>query len=877
MRVLRIRIENYRGCDAHEVRFGPGVTVIEGPNEAGKSSLAEALDLIFEYPVTSKHRAVRDLFTVGKDTSPEIEVDIETGPYAFRYLKRFGRNASAARTELQILEPKPENLAGPDAHERARRMLEETLDIDLWRAIRIEQGRGIDQATLVDSHALARALDAASGGASDNEDDPALFERVDEELQRYFTAKEGKPKGELARSAQEVEALRERVAELEEQLRAIEHHVAESARLADRRRRLDEELPKRRAELLRREADAKRLDALRAELAAATTARERAQHAADAAARAHAERGELARRVAEQESRVAALDADRRTRADAAKELALRIAAAKQRCDDTRAAAEAAERSERLARADAEHRRIELEATMLRERLERVRARQATAREAADLLETNRVTRQALAEIQEADYAVREARRRLDEGGPRLALRALAATRIDIDGAPLAMVSGEEREIAVPRETTVRVPGALELRLRPGTSTEDLEAAFHAAASQLAAVLERYEVASVEAAKRANLGREEAARAAEEAAQRLAEDLRDLRVETLDAKSHRAQAAVDAYRERRAIEPPLPATLDDANAALARAEATSQAARREAESAVAGFEPLLAHHGERSGALSRLEGQLDGARLDLATLAERLAAGRAGRPDEELAKQRDEAAAAAETARAAFAALQDRLEEAHPEEVAALREGARAALGNVETESHEIDKAAAAIGGLLDANREAGLFEALEASRARLLHAEQVREALVRRAEAVRRLHQTLARHREAARRAYVEPLRQRIETLGRVVFGPSFAIQLGENLAIETRTLGDTTLAFEQLTTGTREQLGLLSRLAAAMIVAPHEGVPLIVDDALGHSDPERIERMNAAIGLAECQVIILTCWPERFRGVAGAHVERL
>jgi hypothetical protein len=280
---------------------------------------------------------------------------------------------------------------------------------------------------------------------------------------------------------------------------------------------------------------------------------------------------------------------------------------------------------------------------------------------------------------------------------------------------------------------------------------------------------------------------------------------------------------------------------------------------------------------ERSAELSRIETQLDGARLHLAALAERLAAGRAEHPDQEMAKLRDETAARAQTALATRVALQTRLDAAQPDEIEALRSSAQAALRSAEMESHELDTAAARVGALLDASREAGLFEALETARARLLHAEQAREALLRRAEAARRLHQTLVRHRDEARRAYVEPLRQQIEGLGRVVFGASFAIQLGQDLAIEARTLDGMTLAFDQLTTGTREQLGLLARLAAAMIVAPHEGVPLIVDDALGHSDPARIERMNAAIGLANCQVIILTCWPERFRGVAGACVQRL
>jgi uncharacterized protein YhaN len=70
-----------------------------------------------------------------------------------------------------------------------------------------------------------------------------------------------------------------------------------------------------------------------------------------------------------------------------------------------------------------------------------------------------------------------------------------------------------------------------------------------------------------------------------------------------------------------------------------------------------------------------------------------------------------------------------------------------------------------------------------------------------------------------------------------------------------------------------------MLARLAAARVVAGDDGVPLILDDALGHSDPDRLAAMAAAIGCgpAECQVIVLTCYPDRFRGIPGARVERL
>ena len=110
-------------------------------------------------------------------------------------------------------------------------------------------------------------------------------------------------------------------------------------------------------------------------------------------------------------------------------------------------------------------------------------------------------------------------------------------------------------------------------------------------------------------------------------------------------------------------------------------------------------------------------------------------------------------------------------------------------------------------------------------------------------------------------------------------MFGTSFRVILKDSLTIESRTLEGATIPFEDLSKGAQEQLGLLARLAVAMIVSEDEGVPLILDDTLGYSDPARMQTMAATIGRAseKCQIIILTCSPDRFRGIPGARLERI
>ena len=74
-------------------------------------------------------------------------------------------------------------------------------------------------------------------------------------------------------------------------------------------------------------------------------------------------------------------------------------------------------------------------------------------------------------------------------------------------------------------------------------------------------------------------------------------------------------------------------------------------------------------------------------------------------------------------------------------------------------------------------------------------------------------------------------------------------------------------------------ETVALLARLGCAAIVAPRGGVPLILDDALGHTDPERLQEMARVLSAAaeSSQIIVLTCVPERYRALRNAEIVQL
>jgi uncharacterized protein YhaN len=106
-------------------------------------------------------------------------------------------------------------------------------------------------------------------------------------------------------------------------------------------------------------------------------------------------------------------------------------------------------------------------------------------------------------------------------------------------------------------------------------------------------------------------------------------------------------------------------------------------------------------------------------------------------------------------------------------------------------------------------------------------------------------------------------------------VFGSTFEVDVDSDLRIRSRTVDNVTVPYESLSGGTKEQLGILARLAGAALVAKEDTVPVVVDDALGFTDPDRLAKMGEVFDTigAHGQLIVLTCSPDRYDGVRGAH----
>jgi hypothetical protein len=235
MRLHRIRLENVRGVVERSIELSErGVTVVEGPNEIGKTTTAEAVDVLFEAKDSSRAHQVRDLFAVGTDAGPRVEVEFSTRQCRAIYVKQWGRGRT---TQLTLTSPRSQRFSGDEAHARARQLLDSDVDPALWRALKIVQGESLTPAAWQHVPSLGQALDRAAAaseatsgsGCGEPED---LFARVSAEAARFFTVRTGQPTGELAAAIATYERALADVVDRRAQVRQAQSDVYDAARYA---------------------------------------------------------------------------------------------------------------------------------------------------------------------------------------------------------------------------------------------------------------------------------------------------------------------------------------------------------------------------------------------------------------------------------------------------------------------------------------------------------------------------------------------------------------------------------------------------------------------------------------------------------------------
>lgn len=849
MRIHSLEIKNVRGIEHLVLDDLPetGVVVIHGENEAGKSTIVEALDVVLTEKHTARPSGIRDLQPVGKDVSPEVIADISVGEYRFRIAKRWLQKKYC---ELAISSPRHAQYTGRQADDELEQILSENMDRQLLDVLFMRQDDSNDAISAVGIPSLTQALEQESGLAEDevSGDDSQLLGKVDKEYKRYYTEKTGKPAGEYKKAQETLERAEQELEEATAAVRGLDSVVERYEHLEHQQEEAEAQLPGARQDLAGKQAAADeavqaqhQVDAHKAEL---TRAKEDFQRAKDA----QSKRQEMAEAL--------------ETAGTAKSSAADKLTSAREKAAEENEKKEAVEKKLATAKEDYATARVTLKqarAYQDKETFQRLDKRllkveelaQGVEKAQAEIAQRGReMTAADVEELRKADADLSLAKRLHDATAAKVEFSGPEGAEIGVDGTQVDIGKQPAIELVDGREITI---GDITARFVAGAySSDKTQREVDQAEARLQELFDATGVDSIAAAEDLHKAHSEQNAGLDAATRKLEGELGPD-----DLGELRAQHA--ALKEK-------VTGLDDAPAMdLSAAEEAEEEARELVDALDRELIPFrdsrIAHD------VVRLEAELEAANEKAERAERELAEAREKTSDAGLAEE-------AERLGALVTRLQEQLSEMEAVDLATAQSLVEGAQSHLEYLQNQVQDTKVELGKLSsEINYHSGAAEREQQAQAEAEMAQAVLESVEKRALAARYLRELLLKHRDAARQRYAEPFVAALAQLARTIYGGDISFELADDLSVTARTRDNETVAMTSLSGGAREQLAILTRFAIARLVAGEETVPVIVDDALGSTDAHRLELMSTLFSQVgrENQVLVFTCMPQRYSRVLG------
>ncbi|HXG32602.1 MAG TPA: SMC family ATPase [Bryobacteraceae bacterium] len=886
MTVSHLAVEKFRCFVSRtELRLDPeGVTVICGPNGSGKSTLLHALLMVLANPHTAGGKAMEALRPWGTDLAPEISAIFDHNGGTWRVWKRF-----LSRPECRLENRTARGGFALVAEGKAAdRKLEEMLGLGhvsgaagighlgwmqvLWApqgevAMPELSGRALEDVRAILGAQLGGPLGAR------------LEQWIEGQYLELWTGN-GRPRkareqeqARLAAMRQALEEARQRLDRVAQLSRAVELTQGEAQELKHRVARMRGELEK--AE--REEKDAQFLRMIAGNLEAQCRLVEsRHQELKRRIERIEA----LTRQDWECRQRIHSLEASVREKQEAAWDRLKWAEAARERaealgeeCERLRARAQRAlgfaqllrERDEirhRLRRIEelAEHvdrERGALEALRAPSdaELARMRELQGRWRELEVRLESCLLKVELVPETEGSVevLAGEPAGRHALKPGAGFEVRSEGRAEIRIPGFGLIRVAGPETPAAQLRQDRDAVASHLEEMLRRLGATDLAEAeARHARLVEI-----RNRVAQLEAEQRTLL----AGSSAEEWKQRAGEHEAEIAAIvgqfpewTAIPAAESRQLAEQAERELQAKSEELRTARKESEETLDRWRLTQMEAEREA------------------AALERTREELERTVSELTSLASD------GRSAEQRAEELHRLELEWRHLKSEREKAEDELARCRPEGAARLREE----IQNLEERAAQAEQRRVQAEADLRALLSSAPYDEYIVLEEQTAQLERKIEATEVQAEAIRRVREAVRAAKQEALEGLAEPVAEEAARILLQIAGRRLgSLKIGENLSIQhlEPPAAGRPVDLHELSGGEQEQIHLAVRLALARFLARSERQLVVLDDAFMFTDDERLGRLLDLIGelRAALQIVILTCHPERLRGLPGARFVRL
>lgn len=924
LRLHTLHVKDFAGIHEATLELQPnGVTVIYGPNEAGKSTMLKAFELLLsDTYVNSSSKHVKRFYPQDRDANPTVRADMTVGGYRLTIEKTY--KSGGGNALLKIVEPNVETLTKRDAENRFQEILSAETDRTLVQALTIHQGESLNSFSARDVESLESVMSDregdADGGtpvasfAANNAHSAALFELIKQEYGRYWTdSGRAKSKSDYQKKSVALEEARQELKRAETIYHEAQSFIDKLDQLEADKHRVLEQLPAARDAVEKREKDVRDAEAVAGQLkrledklrnaqqehaiaterwetrqrllAELSEEREQLEKLAHTLAQAQQAYEEEVEKTSVREQRKAALEAT----LDRAQVLRDVVAAAQRRLDSATAWAEDKETLDKLHTLDARKRELE----------KQLAANAATASAMKDF-------REALANLDAATQ-----------------LRDSKVTNVHVTGPEESSISDDTGESYVLGTDGVSLPvsskrvltmGDYTVAMTPAKDQADHEREVQRASRIVAQISEKLgiddgdgEAAETKAVERQQceaevselsiiINQKSAGRSVDsirqgiEQHQTAFEQAHDEVVTSSSAVELDEQAAetnqeIAAAWSRVCTQSDAVAGVSspqEAPKALLHVDSSETFAPyvREVQAVLEAAEKALRaeNTGEKSStefAQSFFSAQAmhESAKKTVAKKEETLAAARESQSDDELKGSVDKAKTCVDDAQAELGVARDEHQGVDLDRARDSYEAATTRAKNLEERLHTIDKDRAANEAYLEGRSDAA--DRLAETTAAVRKAESDFNRVEAQAKAAKLLYDTVTGARAQLQARYEEPFKEALEKIARAVYGEGVSFQLDEDFSVQTRVLDGVDLAPEQLSGGALEQMLILARIAVATLVGGGEAAPIFIDDALGFSDARRIEAMNSVLGRLghDNQVIVLTCDIERFDGIPGAR----
>ena len=847
--------------------IGPGLNVLAGANELGKSTLLKGLTALFTEQYQTKRKSIRDLRPYAGG-APFVACSFELSGHSWHLEKRF----LSAQTAMLQRSDGGEQHQGADAENRLAELLGGDTGLAaalplLW----VGQDAGMDIPSVSDGvrQTLGQMLAAEADSAAGVGLAQAVLTTVKKELDQLVTERTGRARRhgsydklitERREVAAALEAAQHKARDAQERLERLDELQRTAAELAD-----TEALAAHQARLGEHEA---RLQAGREAQRQLQQLHERvafldSQHAQRVATLADydeglAERDKIAAamlaandELAGIAARLEGIDAQLIATGDAVASSGQREAALRGRLDQLRRSEAAAQRQERLRQLASQ-----------RERLAAI----ASGIEEFDVeLATLAWPETLMADLRNASLRLEQARARQEASAPRVrfAYEAGRQTGFRVAGGDV----GDGTDLLASGPLTIEVAGIGRIEVIPGPQ-ETLEAvagemaAAEAQFSDCLAAIGATDMADAEARERHRSG-------LRNARQQLMSERDGLAPEGAERLAHEAQRLADDDAKAGAMS----GAVDDDTGLPERAGELEEA-----------LEAAMAARAEAAAALDRLKGEKSELEQRRAAIAAELRVHRTrhgeldmkyARADGEADPRADLEAQVATAVQALNAAARDRLA---VQEVA-LTQAALAELdAEIQTQRSAIEQRAGQLGsvqqemrhieGMLAQSFADGSGSDVPELEDRLAEIGERLRHTERHIAALRLLVEELELETSQRRDAIARPLAQRMTRLAARIW-PDVTVPFSADLTVDGVTRGGQTEAADRISAGTREQLAVLARLAyAGLLSQVGETVPVILDDPLVFSDDDRLDVLFSTLAdeATRQQIIVLTCHERAF-----------